>query len=339
SSPAGRPRQPRSRHAAPPTPSAGHSKLYTLASVFNEKAPPDYTKISALYPQRQQDESYRYKPAGGGGGGIVLVSPHPTGASQGSISIPVSVQRRLQISESQASTGAASPSSATSAGGGGSGAVMTMSLYDGVTSSGELVSNYLEGGGPPQPQPLMMSAAAARRANAAAAAAAAAAASAVEVGDPNAMVGDESEDEPVCFRCRRCLPAGLALQLAALNAFFHPYCFLCYQCQAPLTQTSSFYHAAGRLLCEGCVNDALEMCDACRQPVTERILRALGKPYHPACFRCTQCRRKLDGQGFTVDVHNRVLCLDDFHRKYAPRCAACRQPITPARGQTETRRV
>uniref|UniRef100_A0A1I8F5C8 PHD-type domain-containing protein n=1 Tax=Macrostomum lignano TaxID=282301 RepID=A0A1I8F5C8_9PLAT len=275
--------------------SAGHSKLYTLASVFNEKAPPDYTKISALY--RSDRRVLQIQAGWRGGAAIVLVSPHD-GRQPGLHQHPVSVQRRLQISESQASTAASR--SATLAGGGGSGAVMTMSLYDGVIQGS--VELQLPGGWRAAAAAATDDvAAAARRANAAAAAAAAAAASAVEVGDPNAMVADESEDEPVCFRCRRCLPrrAG-AGNWAALNAFFHPYCFLwATSGQAPLTQTSSFYHAAGRLLCEGC-------------PVTEANPARPRKPYHPACSAAPSAAASWTAQGFTVDVHNRVLCLDYF---------------------------
>lgn len=44
------------------------------------------------------------------------------------------------------------------------------------------------------------------------------------------------------------------------------------------------------------------------------MLRATGKPYHPACFNCVVCGKNLDGTTFTVDATNQIHCIDDFHR-------------------------
>merc|ERR1712071_706308 len=46
-----------------------------------------------------------------------------------------------------------------------------------------------------------------------------------------------------------------------------------------------------------------------------------------------------DGIPFTVDAANRIHCIDDFHKKFAPRCSVCHDPIMPEPGQEETVRV
>ncbi|KAI2663548.1 hypothetical protein H4Q32_012105 [Labeo rohita] len=71
----------------------------------------------------------------------------------------------------------------------------------------------------------------------------------------------------------------------------------------------------------------------------ERILRATGKAYHPQCFTCVVCHRSLDGIPFTVDASNHIHCIEDFHKKFAPRCSVCTEPIMPAPGQEETVRI
>ena len=69
------------------------------------------------------------------------------------------------------------------------------------------------------------------------------------------------------------------------------------------------------------------------------ILLFTGKPYHPNCFTCVVCTKSLDGIPFTVDASNQIHCIEDFHRRFAPRCSVCRQPIMPTKGQEETVRV
>ncbi|KAG7228695.1 hypothetical protein INR49_008473 [Caranx melampygus] len=91
----------------------------------------------------------------------------------------------------------------------------------------------------------------------------------------------------------------------------------------------------------GCRKPAntLETCTICSKPIMERILRATGKAYHPHCFTCVVCHRSLDGIPFTVDASNHIHCIEDFHKKFAPRCCVCSEPIMPAPGQEETVRI
>ncbi|XP_023345527.1 thyroid receptor-interacting protein 6 isoform X1 [Eurytemora carolleeae] len=125
---------------------------------------------------------------------------------------------------------------------------------------------------------------------------------------------------------------------SAMGRLYHVQCFTCSEC-GRLLQGLPFYAVEGAPLCEADYTNTLEQCCKCFQPILERILRATGKPYHPNCFTCVACHKSLDGIPFTVDATNQIHCIDDFHRKFAPRCSVCQEPIMPTPGQEETVRV
>ncbi|KAM6201667.1 zyxin isoform 2-T2 [Rhynchocyon petersi] len=124
----------------------------------------------------------------------------------------------------------------------------------------------------------------------------------------------------------------------ALGRLFHITCFTCHQCARQL-QGQQFYSLEGAPYCEGCYTDTLEKCSTCGQPITERMLRATGRAYHPHCFTCVVCACPLEGTSFIVDQENRPHCVPDYHKQYAPRCSVCAEPIMPEPGRDETVRV
>lgn len=58
----------------------------------------------------------------------------------------------------------------------------------------------------------------------------------------------------------------------------------------------------------------LEKCAKCQGLITERIVRALGKGFHPDCFSCAACGRAIGAESFAVDEQDEVYCVADFYR-------------------------
>ncbi|KAL7031162.1 hypothetical protein ACKWTF_006919 [Chironomus riparius] len=124
----------------------------------------------------------------------------------------------------------------------------------------------------------------------------------------------------------------------AMGKIYHIACFTCEQCQTSL-RGKPFYPIDEKPFCEEDYLNTLEKCCVCLTPICERILRATGKPYHPSCFTCVVCGKSLDGIPFTVDATNKIHCIEDFHKRFAPRCSVCKLPIMPEPDKEETIRV
>uniref|UniRef100_A0A3P9HDL4 LIM zinc-binding domain-containing protein n=1 Tax=Oryzias latipes TaxID=8090 RepID=A0A3P9HDL4_ORYLA len=141
-------------------------------------------------------------------------------------------------------------------------------------------------------------------------------------------------------RCARCGDnvVGDGSGCIAMEQVFHVECFTCITCHTRL-RGKPFYALEKKSYCENCYISTLERCSKCSKPILDRILRAMGKAYHPRCFTCVVCNCCLDGVPFTVDATSQIHCIDDFHRKYAPRCSVCGEPIMPEPGQEETVRI
>lgn len=91
----------------------------------------------------------------------------------------------------------------------------------------------------------------------------------------------EADNYGTCFKCNGIVTESLGC--TAMEKIFHIACFTCHYCQDSL-QGKPFYAVDGKALCQDDYMNTLEKCCVCLEPITERILRATGKPYHPSKF-------------------------------------------------------
>ncbi|XP_053291397.1 filamin-binding LIM protein 1 [Pleuronectes platessa] len=142
------------------------------------------------------------------------------------------------------------------------------------------------------------------------------------------------ESKEVCGFCRK--PVALSEPaIEALNRTYHDACFQCRSCHIPLAG-KQYYNKAGIPLCEDCYQASLELCWSCGEVITDHVIRALERAYHPSCFTCTTCKQKIGEQAFAQGEVGEVYCLQDYYRKYAPKCCSCNHLIIPKEDGTDS---
>jgi len=151
-------------------------------------------------------------------------------------------------------------------------------------------------------------------------------------------LGLENTSDPdffgVCRRCRQTI-SGEGNGCTAMGDMYHVTCFICQDCRTKLTGLE-FYCLNDQPFCETCYTKSLDDCHICERKITDRILRAVGKCYHPQCFMCTSCSKNLDGIPFTLDATNTIHCVECYQLKFSPRCASCEKLIMPSNERGET---
>ncbi|XP_069559271.1 filamin-binding LIM protein 1 [Brachyistius frenatus] len=142
------------------------------------------------------------------------------------------------------------------------------------------------------------------------------------------------ESKDVCGFCRK--PVALSEPaIEALNRTYHDGCFQCRSCHIPLAG-KQYYNKAGIPLCEDCYQASLDLCWTCGEVITDHMVRALERAYHLSCFTCTTCKQQIGEQAFAQGEVGEVYCLQDYYRKYAPKCRACNRLIIPKEDGTDS---
>ncbi|XP_076444049.1 PDZ and LIM domain protein 7-like isoform X8 [Babylonia areolata] len=102
--------------------------------------------------------------------------------------------------------------------------------------------------------------------------------------------------------CKKCNTTILGECVNALQATWHPDCFLCTQCKLPIGG-NQFHIEEGKPYCEKDWASMFQtMCAGCDFPIEpgDRWVEAMGKNFHAECFNCATCQVSLEGQPFVA---------------------------------------
>ncbi|KAI6178598.1 Zinc finger and Homeobox domain containing protein [Aphelenchoides besseyi] len=126
--------------------------------------------------------------------------------------------------------------------------------------------------------------------------------------------GQKADRMPICSSCHQPIIDRFILRVQP-NLEFHAACLKCTDCQRPLDETCTAFVRNGQTYCK---DDYLRLfvgtCNRCQRQFerNEPLMRARNLAFHPDCFNCSGCARRLSiGEQFIMrdsDLFCRSTC-------------------------------
>ncbi|XP_008109014.2 leupaxin [Anolis carolinensis] len=135
----------------------------------------------------------------------------------------------------------------------------------------------------------------------------------------------EKDGKPYCQKdflalfspkCRGCDRPVMDQYLSALNAVWHPECFVCGDCFCSF-ENGSFFELNGRPFCELHFHHHQgTVCQGCGKPIVGRCVSAMGYKFHPEHFVCAFCLTQLHN-GIFQEQNGKTYCNPCFNKLFA----------------------
>nr|CAG4651798.1 EOG090X05KU [Triops cancriformis] len=150
--------------------------------------------------------------------------------------------------------------------------------------------------------------------------------------DCNAMLKARSLGKHICHKCHAMIDEQ---PLRFRGEVYHPYHFNCASCGSELThearevKSRPGYSAneMNELYCLRCHDKmGIPICGACRRPIEERVVTALGKHWHVEHFVCAKCEKPFLGNRH-YEKKGLAYCETHYHQLFGNLCHVCNQVI------------
>ena len=142
--------------------------------------------------------------------------------------------------------------------------------------------------------------------------------------DCNIQLKTSSKNRHLCSKCKTFLDDDES-PLRYKNETYHSYHFNCHSCGIELKPDAC--QIDGNLFCLKC-HDKMDIpiCGACRRPIEDRVVTALGKHFHAEHFVCATCERPFHGKCH-YEVRGLAYCVEHYYKLFGHQCHTCCQVI------------
>lgn len=128
----------------------------------------------------------------------------------------------------------------------------------------------------------------------------------------------------VCHKCHSIIDEGGHIKYK--GEAFHPYHFSCNSCSIELNADAR--EVNGELYCLRCHDKmGIPICGACRRPIEERVVHALGKAWHVEHFVCAKCEKPFFGTRH-YEKKGLAYCEIHYHQLFGNICFTCNSVIS-----------
>lgn len=126
----------------------------------------------------------------------------------------------------------------------------------------------------------------------------------------------------ICHKCHGIIDD---MPLKFRSEPYHPYHFNCTTCGVELTAEAR--EVKGDLYCLRCHDKmGIPICGACRRPIEERVVTALGKNWHVEHFVCAKCEKPFLGHRH-YEKKGLAYCETHYHQLFGNLCYICNNVI------------
>ncbi|KAJ2618122.1 Rho-type gtpase-activating protein [Coemansia sp. RSA 1365] len=125
---------------------------------------------------------------------------------------------------------------------------------------------------------------------------------------------------PKCWGCQKPIDGGSAIQFA--DGVWHIDCFQCTTCSKVIEFDSNLlFLADGKPICPECSY----CCSLCKKPIFDEAIVTVEGTYHSECFRCTNCKQRIQGKSFAKTSQGIIYCVGCYAERRERKKAARRR--------------
>ncbi|KAJ1875302.1 Rho-type gtpase-activating protein [Coemansia sp. RSA 990] len=126
--------------------------------------------------------------------------------------------------------------------------------------------------------------------------------------DPNLL-----NSPPKCWGCQKAIDGGSAIQFA--DGVWH------IDCKVIEFDSNLLFLADGKPICPECSY----CCSLCKKPIFDEAIVTVEGTYHSECFRCTNCKQRIQGKSFAKTSQGIIYCVTCYSERRERKKAARRR--------------